>query len=294
MSSIFWSLPSWLAQDRVQADWWGLDPVTPPVDEPITIDDVKRQDRIDTSYDDAIIAGYLVAARMAAEKYTNRSLLPQTWDFWLQSWPRDRIMLPRAPLASVAWAKYTDIAEVQRTVDPSIYAVNTSGDPGSIVRRFGQIWPPDPLSPSRPINVRFTAGYPYFSGLLTVADDGWALTTQTGAFDPSWTVNTRIVLNGVTYPIASVQAVDQLKLLTPYSNPGDTDVAWSVNLVPEMIKLAIAMLAAHWYETRVPVMVGRGITSVEITRTVDYLLDPYRINTFGLAQMPARGSEIWP
>src|ERR1017187_4200628 len=128
MSSIFWSLPSLLTPDRIQSRWWALDQIVQPVDEPIAIQDVKNHTRISTSFDDTIIAGLIAAARVSVEKDTNRSMLPQTWDFRLQGWPKDRIMIPRAPLRSVDSLNFTDITENESIVDPGIYDVNTSGD----------------------------------------------------------------------------------------------------------------------------------------------------------------------
>jgi|SRR5579863_566086 len=293
MSSIFWSLPAWLAPDRIQTAWWGLDPVTPPVDEPVTIQDVKEHARIFIGADDSYIASLISAARLRVEKDSNRALLPQTWDFWLQAWPMDRIFIPRAPLISVAYLNFTDITETVTAVDTSVYDVCTTGDPGSIVKRFGQIWPPGPLSPSRPINARFQAGYKYFSGTVTVGSDGKSTTWTTGDnFDTTWTRLSRITLDGISYPIASIADNEHLTLAVA-ATPG-AEVSYTFNMVPEPAKIAIKMLAAHWYASPQPIVVGRGIASVEIQRTYDDLIDSLpRINPMGLNQIRATGSPIW-
>lgn len=47
--------------------------------------------------------------------------------------------------------------------------------------------------------------------------------------------------------------------------------------VPESLRTAIKMLAAHWFNSgREPVAVGVGIGAVEIPKTVDWLAWPYR------------------
>lgn len=290
-ASIYWSLPAWLAPDRIQQNWWGLDLVTRPVDEPVALGDVKLHARADGTYDDAYLAGLAVVARRHIERRTNRALLPQTWDFWMQTWPLDRIFLPRAPLTSVSWLKYTDIGEQQNTVDPSVYDVCTTGDPGSVVRQFGQIWPPDPLSPSRPINVRFTAGYARFAGVVSVDNTGLAVTWSSGdKFDPTWPARQPFTIGDLSYPIASV--TDDQHLTLALAAPQGSG-PYTLNLVPEEIKLAIKYMVAHWYANREPVAVGRGITSVEIANTVDSLIGSYRINVMGFGQNRAQSAPLW-
>jgi uncharacterized phiE125 gp8 family phage protein len=300
MSSIFWSLPGWLAQDRVQGDWWALDPVKGPADEPVTIQDVKVQARVDNSTrDDVSIAGFLVAARMMVEKLTNRCLLPQTWSLSLQQWPTDRVLLPRAPLIGVDSVNWTNISEVQQIMDPGQYDVNLSGDPGSVVLRFGQIWPPDPLSPSSPIKIQFQAGYPRFSGLATIDPDGVTM-NATGSplipFDPTWTANQAILVDGTSLTIRQVVSPTQLILYPVSLSSGTTTpIQWSVNLVPAPLRLAVLMLATHWFGPgRTPVIVGRGVTSADISLTVKKLIQDYRINTFGFRQVRSMGAPYWP
>jgi uncharacterized phiE125 gp8 family phage protein len=300
MSSIFWSLPGWLAQDRVQGEWWALDGITPPVDEPVTLADVKVQARVDgTNRDDVSIAGLLVAARRQVEKLTNRSLLPQTWALSLQRFPIDRIVLPRAPLIAVDFVQWTGIDEVTTPMDPSLYKVNTSGDPGSVVLRFGCIWPPNPLSPSKPVVVQFQAGYPYFSGLCDIDPTGLIVTTSADSptmFDTTWTAFSTIVIGGFSCVIASVKSENQLTLMSPSYNARQTEVPWALNRVPQDLKTAIMMLASHWFGPgRAPVIVGRGVTSADISFTVRQLIAPYRISTVGVRQQGTDlGLTIWP
>jgi uncharacterized phiE125 gp8 family phage protein len=251
------------------------------------VNDVKVQARVDgSSRDDVSIAGLLVAARRTVERLTNRSLLPQTWQLSLQRFPRDRIILPRAPLIGVDWVQWTGIAESQSIVDSGLYDVNTSGDPGSVVLQFARIWPPDPLSPSKPVVVQFRAGYPYFSGHVNVDSTGTVLTiSDSSSFSTSWPIYSPIILNGISSTVLSVQSTTQLTLLSPCSFANGTNVRWSLNLVPAELKLAIAMLATHWYGPgRTPVVVGRGVTSADISLTVKQLITPYRVNVMGFRQ----------
>jgi hypothetical protein len=197
--------------------------------------------------------------------------------------------LPRAPLIGVDWVKWTTIAETQATVDPSLYDINPSGDPGAVILQFAKIWPPDPLSPSRPVIVQFRAGYPYFSGHVNVDSTGKILTISDSPplslFDTTWTRNSIIVVNGMPAVVTNIPSTTQLTLLASCGFPGQSNVPWSLNLVPADLKLAIAMLATHWYGPgRTPVIVGRGVTSADISLGVKQLIAPYRINTMGFKQ----------
>jgi hypothetical protein len=240
----------------------------------------------------------LVSARLWVERYTNRSLLPQTWLFSCQTWPLDRIYLPRAPLIGLDFLNYTTINQQLLTVSPSTYEVNTNGDPGSIVLQFGQIWPPDPLSPSEPIQAQFQAGYPYVNGTASVDGTGTIVTDldSPGLFNVQWTPNMWITLNGITSIIAFVQSPNVLILGAARPDlAGQGNIQWNVNSVPQPIKMAILQMATHMYGSgRTPVITGRGVTSAEISLTVKSLLAPYRISTMGLKQTRGVGVPIWP
>lgn len=303
MSSIFWSLPGWLSQDRIQGDWWALDPLSGPPNEPVTLEDVKRQARADgNTRDDVSFGGLLVAARRTVERYTNRSLLPQSWRFSCQNFPMDRIYLPMgAPLRGVTSFTWTGIDEITRDVDPGVYDINLSGDPGSVVLEFGRIWPPDPLSPSAPVRIEFQAGYDYFSGIGTISDDGLVLSaggSPITSFNPSWPMFSTIVLNGISSLVLSVSPDGSfLTLMSPRADLVSTTgiVNWAFNLVPQDLKTAIMMLVTHWYGPgRAPVVVGRGVTSADISLGVRSLMDPYRVSVMGFRQTRGIGVPLLP
>lgn len=50
--------------------------------------------------------------------------------------------------------------------------------------------------------------------------------------------------------------------------------------VPRAIKQAVLLMVAHWYENRVPVLVGQSAQAVEIPFTANALLAPYRVVSF--------------
>jgi len=160
VSSILWNPALLGGRSSAQNQWWGTTLVTPPETEPVALSTAKAQVRVDWDDEDDLIASYISAARQYCEDICGRAFVSQQWDLWLPQWPAgDRLYLPYPPVQTVDYVTYTDATETVNTVDPAIYVANTAGDLAEVVLRFGQIWPVTVLSPSRPINVRFTCGY---------------------------------------------------------------------------------------------------------------------------------------
>lgn len=136
----------------------GLSLVTPPELEPVSIAEAKAHCRISSDEDDALLAGYILAARQHVEGYTRRALIRQTWDLTIDDgWP-EIIVVPKPPLASVVSVSYIDTAGMPQLLAPSTYLVSVGGIEGRIGRAYGQSWP----TVRRELDgivVRFTCGY---------------------------------------------------------------------------------------------------------------------------------------
>lgn len=132
----------------------------PPETEPVTLEAVKLQLRIDsddTSFDDQIKA-LIPAARAECEGYQNRAYITQTIELALDEWPRgDEIRLPRPPLQAVSAVTYTPRSGPVSTVSTSSYIVDAFSEPGYLVTR--DRWPSDCLDVANAIKVTYTAGY---------------------------------------------------------------------------------------------------------------------------------------
>lgn len=83
---------------------------TQPAGEPVDLEIVRQHCRIDSTADDNLLAGYVMAARIMAEGYLSRALLTQTllWTVRPESMLRPErshlrhpIELPRAPVQSI-------------------------------------------------------------------------------------------------------------------------------------------------------------------------------------------------
>ena len=134
--------------------------VTAPADEPITLDEAKKQLREDGTDQDEHIESLIVTAREWLESTYGVSLLTQTWDYALSAFPSEReLKLPRPPLVSVTSITYYDEDLSTSTVFSSAnYQVDTFRRPGAVVLKNNIDWPTDTLRPSSGVVVRFVSG----------------------------------------------------------------------------------------------------------------------------------------
>lgn len=165
----------------------GLQLVTAPTAEPLSLQDALDHLRVDQGVDDAYVTLAITLARQQCETILRRALMTQTWMLSLQNWPgRDYqnwpvsftseldiyykynyIKIPLPPLQGVTFVKYMNsdgqilcmaFANFTTTV-PNGYNVITAFEPGRIVLPFSQIWPTDILMPGAPIQIQFVCGY---------------------------------------------------------------------------------------------------------------------------------------
>jgi uncharacterized phiE125 gp8 family phage protein len=144
---------------------YGLKQTTPPTDEPVAVADLKAFLRLNTTSEDALLAGFISSARDLFEQQTDRQLMPATWTLYLDAFPRV-IRCPKAPLNAVSSVQYYDSSDTLTTWSTANYSVDTAREPGRIVP---SVWYPDwRVFPSFPalsyrispkIIVQFTAGY---------------------------------------------------------------------------------------------------------------------------------------
>jgi uncharacterized phiE125 gp8 family phage protein len=102
-----------------------ITPVAAPV---IALDVLRPHLRLDliggpTHPDDALIAGYLAAAREYAEHYTQRSVGAQTLELALDSFPSAGIELPLGA-ATIDSIKYIDESAVEQTLAGNLYSLD--------------------------------------------------------------------------------------------------------------------------------------------------------------------------
>jgi uncharacterized phiE125 gp8 family phage protein len=139
---------------------FGLKLATAPVQEPVSLTDVKRRLRVTVDDSDADLLDALAECRALCEQECGRAFLTQTWTLYLDGFPGcGEIVLPRPPLQSVTSVKYYDTDGVQQTVSTSDYHVDTGREPGRIWLASGSSWPAVQAGRPSAVEVRYVAGH---------------------------------------------------------------------------------------------------------------------------------------
>lgn len=137
-----------------------IDIVTPPIIEPVTIEELKHHARIDDPDDndelvklDAQLTRLITTARQRGEKFTRRSFNTQTIDVWFDSWDGPGVIedLPRGKVQEITGIYVYDNGGVETTVDVGIYALG-----GTTI--IFNTWPPY-FRPRLGIRVQIISGY---------------------------------------------------------------------------------------------------------------------------------------
>ena len=130
--------------------------VSAPAALPITVEEAKLHARIDTDADDALVSTLLGAAVEYAERFLGRRLVDQTWDYYLDAFPKAEIVVPLPPLLSVTGVYYTDGDGNEQTF--TSYGVDAAKEPARIYLSVGASWP-SPRDTVASVRVRFRTGY---------------------------------------------------------------------------------------------------------------------------------------
>jgi len=157
--------------------------ITPPVNDPVALQDVKDFLRIDGTADDDMLTGFIKSATSIIEKYLNRRLITQTWDFFMDAFPEKRLFdalgnapvtqgklseyisqqkyieIPIFPLQSVTYLKTFDDSNTEYTMASGDYFVDTASEPGRLALTNDATWPPTYLRPVKGVQIRFVCGY---------------------------------------------------------------------------------------------------------------------------------------
>lgn len=132
--------------------------VTPPTEEPVSLPNAKSHLRVTSSDEDSLIDNLIRGAREWVENFTERALVTQTWDYTLDGFATDEIVIPRPPLQSVTSIKYIDPDGVEQTLATSEYVVDTAAARGIVCLAYGKAWPSTRVQ-ANAVTIRFVAGY---------------------------------------------------------------------------------------------------------------------------------------
>ena len=135
----------------------GLQLITPPASEPLTLTEAKAHLRVDGTDEDTLITALIIAARQYVEERCWIALITQTWQLSLETWPDEALRLPKTPLLSqptITAVRYLDTDGNQQTLSSSVYTVLATGE---FTLAYGEEWPD--VWPQWPIELEYTVGY---------------------------------------------------------------------------------------------------------------------------------------
>lgn len=127
-----------------------LERIVAPVSEPISVSEAKLFMRIDHTTDDILISDMIVACRMAAEQYLQRSVLTQSWKLSLDGGNCYACDLAMGPVNAISKVSVFDNNDVEVVLTSEQYRVNAAQDHLQIVN----------VSCSKRVEVSYVAGYP--------------------------------------------------------------------------------------------------------------------------------------
>ena len=147
--------------------------VTPPAEEPISLVEAKLQLRVSGDDEDDFISSLISAAREHAEEYMNRSLITQTWDYYLDAF-QNQITIQKNPIASITSIKYFDSDNSEQTLDSSYYNTDLVSEPARIILAYGKDWPSVYYRPNAVV-IRMITGYGVAASVLSQIKQGMYL-----------------------------------------------------------------------------------------------------------------------
>jgi uncharacterized phiE125 gp8 family phage protein len=159
----------------------GLELVAGPDTEPVSVDELRVQCRINDAGGDEeqYLESLGIAARRRAESFCRRAFITQTWRLTRPCFPGGglrgswrwgaevdraaaadlKLWLPMPPLQNVTEVQYYDTAGNLQTLDAALYRKNLHGIQGSISPAIGRSWPDTHAEIDEAVIVTFVAGY---------------------------------------------------------------------------------------------------------------------------------------
>lgn len=233
----------------------GLSLVTPPVVEPVSVEQAKKHLRLDADFmdDDDYVKSLIMVARGITEGYIRRAIIKQKWCLTMDRFP--------------TWGDTDDPyfwlyrrGIIDLTVPPFMALddfkwIDTNGAEKSLADAF----PTAGMDPTAPLDQWIT---------VDAQDDSVRLEPLYGQFWP--VTQFRIKSVKISYWAGYTDGVPPNGI-----DPQDGDPAGKV---PPEIKHAILMVVSNLYENREPVVVGQ--TVAELPLGYEALLSRYRSITF--------------
>lgn len=114
--------------------------ITAPLIEPVSVADAAAHCRVTDNSEYDYIGELVIAARMNLEERCWSAFITQTWQYWFDSFAT-RIYIPRPPLQSIGFVKYTASDGTLTTVGSSIYETSAELQREFVRLQYQQSWP---------------------------------------------------------------------------------------------------------------------------------------------------------
>lgn len=136
----------------------GLKLKTAPTGYPLTLTEAKAHLNVLSDLDNDLISFLIGVATEQAEEITNRQLMRSTYEMTMDILP-DRFEIKKPPLHAVEKIEYIpDGSDSYVLLDASKYMVDTTVEPGVVIRRNDATYPAISWMVNA-VRVTFTAGY---------------------------------------------------------------------------------------------------------------------------------------
>ena len=133
--------------------------ITPPVLEPVSVEEVKVYTHIDHDVDDKLLLTWIKTARILAENHQRRAYFEQVWEISYDGFPNLPLLIPRPPLVSVDFIHYYDHEDTMTNMDLTDFIVDINHEPGRLAHAYSIIWPTEILRPIDAVRIRYTCGF---------------------------------------------------------------------------------------------------------------------------------------
>ena len=148
---------------------FGIEVITEPATEPLSLDDAKAHLRFYHEHEADLIRSLITAARQYCQTWTGKAFVTQELRLTRDCFPRygDVIRIPRPPLQTLTpdatytdlGIFYTDVNGDEQELDASTYVVDTTAEVGRIGLAYGETWPTDVIDQIGAVKVQYLAGY---------------------------------------------------------------------------------------------------------------------------------------
>ena len=160
--------------------------------------------------EDDYLTTLIKTSRRQIEQLTNKAMITQTWDWFLDGFPMTPVNVPLPPLATVSSVIYYGTGGTANTLTASTYIYDVYSAQGRLSLAYGESWPSITLRPINGVKIQYQAGYGATGG--TVPEQyRHAIMMLAGHFYENRENSTTLKLADLPYDIHDILGLDWIK-----------------------------------------------------------------------------------